>query len=541
MKPIKAIAMGPMLVVVLLTGCGGGDGGSDSSSDESGRNDSNSLERSISYTTAYRGYCEFSDSSKREILIETNDLDKDFIILITSTSVADNNGYDNFTARAYINNDPITFSQYQELAGTIDGGDQWEGEFSRDRKTVTGTIDGGQSTQLGCDFIATLDNNPNNDISFEEDNVTIAGITIPLALNVEDEIFSQQVIEWNDNVTFSYLENNKKVISYLFNSGNYYSYSIMSGFWDVREDSNELWVLFSDGDLFRFEVTTDGNNYIQYITRINSDARLTHLVGEPSQQLLEQIAQDSSAINVPDTVPDEENNAPIQPAEFSNSLVPGTWEVTGNASNSGNIKGVVNFKSDTTITEISGDVPGIDDTDNWRVDDGKLYIDFIFFGSTLASQIFTITSNLGNNCYSVSGIQTNSGWQADYKMCKPSSTTSQTEETTTTSPAGPVETNNTAFSERNFAGKRFVASEFSDGRGYWEIHFDQNNKAYFYTYYDDSLQDTHYGNWGYDSNKRVIWMRWTSLENIYWEYAVEEINGNITLIKPSDNTTYSLY
>jgi len=37
MKPIKAIAMGPMLVVVLLTGCGGDDGGgSDSSSDESG-------------------------------------------------------------------------------------------------------------------------------------------------------------------------------------------------------------------------------------------------------------------------------------------------------------------------------------------------------------------------------------------------------------------------------------------------------------------------------------------------------------------------
>ncbi len=136
--------------------------------------------------------------------------------------------------------------------------------------------------------------------SSQENSVTISGTTIPLTLDTEDKIFSQKVLEWNDGNTFSYLEQNKKVMTYLSASGNYSSHSERDGYWDVRKDNNELWVLFKDGELYRFEVTTDGNNYIQYITRINSDAKLTHLVDEPEQPLLEQIAQDSAAIQVVD-------------------------------------------------------------------------------------------------------------------------------------------------------------------------------------------------------------------------------------------------
>ena len=184
-----------------------------------------------------------------------------------------------------------------------------------------------------------------SDNSSPEDSVTIAGTTIPLALNAEDEILSQKVIEWNDGDTatyhtvqigdtiyaisrfygvsiqdiatwnnlvppyalsvgqqlrvsssgdtVSYLENNKKVMTYSLAYGDYSSRSDMDGYWDVRDDSNELWVLFKDGELSRFEVTTDGNGYIQYITQVNSDARPTHLVGEPSPLLLEQVAQDT--------------------------------------------------------------------------------------------------------------------------------------------------------------------------------------------------------------------------------------------------------
>jgi len=307
-----------LLFVIFITlglgACGGGSGGGSSSDDgggnggDSNENDSYSLERSIGYTTAYRGYCEFSDSSKREIMIETNDLDSDFIILIKYVG----NGNDElFTARAYIDREPIIFSQYEEKSETIDGGNQWEGEFSSDRKTVTGTIDGGKLAMYGCDFTTTLDNNANNDSSSYENNVTIGGITIPLALSMEDEIFSQKVIEWNDDVTFSYLENNKKVISYLSSSDGYRSYPVMDGFWDVREDSNELWVVFNDGDLYRFEITTDGNNYVQYITRINSDAKLTHIIGEPSQLLLEQIDEPAPDLTDDDTTSEEPTRPPV--------------------------------------------------------------------------------------------------------------------------------------------------------------------------------------------------------------------------------------
>jgi len=304
-----------MFITLSLGACGGGSSSDDGDGNggSSNENDSYSLERSIGYTTAYRGYCEFSDSSKREIMIETNDLDSDFIILIKYVG----NGNDElFTARAYIDRDPIIFSQYEEKSETIDGGNQWEGEFSSDRQTVTGTIDGGKLAMYGCDFTATLDNNANNDSSFGEDNVTIGGITIPLALDMEDEIFSQKVIEWNDNVTFSYLENNKKVMSYIFSSDNYHSYPVMDGFWDVREDSNELWVVFNDGDLYRFEITTDGNNYIQYITRINSDAKLSHIIGEPSQLLLEQIDEPA-----PDSTDDSTTSeGPTQPPVTSTPI-----------------------------------------------------------------------------------------------------------------------------------------------------------------------------------------------------------------------------
>jgi hypothetical protein len=34
--------------------------------------------------------------------------------------------------------------------------------------------------------------------SSQENSVTIAGTTIPLSLGMEDEIFSQKVLEWND-------------------------------------------------------------------------------------------------------------------------------------------------------------------------------------------------------------------------------------------------------------------------------------------------------------------------------------------------------
>jgi hypothetical protein len=142
------------------------------------------------------------------------------------------------------------------------------------------------------------DESDSSDNSSQQNNVTISGTTIPLTLDTEDKIFSQKVIEWNDGNTLSYLVNNKQVVTYLSGSG-YSSHSVMDGYWDVRNDNNELWILFKDGNLYRFEVTTDGNKYIQYITRINSDAQLTHLIEEPSESLLEKIAQDKAVENDP--------------------------------------------------------------------------------------------------------------------------------------------------------------------------------------------------------------------------------------------------
>jgi len=149
---------------------------------------------------------------------------------------------------------------------------------------------------VNCGGSDSSDNS--SDSSSQKDSVTIAGTTIPLTLNTEDEIISQKVIEWNEGDTVSYLENNKKVMTYSLAYGDYSSRSDMDGYWDVMDDSNELWVLFKDGELSRFEVTTDGNGYIQYITQVNSDARPTHLVGEPSPLLLEQVAQDNQAEHV---------------------------------------------------------------------------------------------------------------------------------------------------------------------------------------------------------------------------------------------------
>ncbi|MEK8020243.1 MAG: hypothetical protein VSS75_025505 [Candidatus Parabeggiatoa sp.] len=141
------------------------------------------------------------------------------------------------------------------------------------------------------------DDNDSSESSSQENSVTIAGTTIPLKLGTEDKIFSQKVLEWHDGNTFSYLENNKKVMTYLFASDHYSSHSVMDGYWDVREDNNEFWVLLKDGELYRFEVTTDGNHYIQYLTQMNSEAKLTHLIGEPSQPLLEQVAQSNAVDN----------------------------------------------------------------------------------------------------------------------------------------------------------------------------------------------------------------------------------------------------
>ncbi len=184
------------ILVVLLFGCGGGDDESNSSL-ESDDNDSYSLERSIEYTTAYRGYCEFSDSSKREIMIETNDLDSDFIILI---KYKDNGGYDVLTARAYISSEPITFSQYEQKPGTIDGGDQWNGEFSRDRKTVTGTIDGGQLALLGCHFTARLDNNDySNENNSYSDNVDSSIVIDLSSAPFSNTVYSGQKFRYGPN------------------------------------------------------------------------------------------------------------------------------------------------------------------------------------------------------------------------------------------------------------------------------------------------------------------------------------------------------
>ncbi|MEN8221074.1 MAG: glycoside hydrolase family 43 C-terminal domain-containing protein [Pseudomonadota bacterium] len=287
---------------------------------------------------------------------------------------------------------------------------------------------------VGCNG----DDDSDSDSPNESNSVTISGITIPLTLDEEDKLFSQQIVDWND-AKFSYLKENKEVLTYILSSGTYQRHSVMDGYWDVRDNNDEFWILFNDGELFKFDVTTDGNNYIQYITRTNSDARETLLVGNPSQALLEQIAQDSANDNqvpdddnqvpdddnqvpdddnqVPDDdnqVPDNDNQVPNDPpasiAKFTNSLVLGTWKIINHGS--------VRFNSDTTITEIDGNVTGISDNDNWRVNNGKLYIDFILYGSTVSSQIFTITDNLGNDCYNVSGVQTNSNWSATYKMCK---------------------------------------------------------------------------------------------------------------------------
>jgi len=63
--------------------------------------------------------------------------------------------------------------------------------------------------------------------SSQENSVTISGTTIPLTLGTEDKIFSQKVIEWNDGNTFSYLEQNKKVMTYLSSYGNYSSHSLI--------------------------------------------------------------------------------------------------------------------------------------------------------------------------------------------------------------------------------------------------------------------------------------------------------------------------
>jgi hypothetical protein len=186
------------------------------------------------------------------------------------------------------------------------------------------------------------DDNDSSDSSSQENSVTIAGTTIPLTLDTEDKIFSQKVLEWNDGNTFSYLEQNKKVMTYLSASGNYSSHSERDGYWDVREDNNELWVLFKDGELYRFEVTTDGNNYIQYITRINSDAKLTHLVGIPSLPLLEQIAQDSATDN---SAPDSD----VTGAEFNRAQTErlrGSWEFVSDTYGTKN-----NYTFDTSLED----------------------------------------------------------------------------------------------------------------------------------------------------------------------------------------------
>jgi len=212
------------------------------------------------------------------------------------------------------------------------------------------------------------DDNDSSDSSSQENSVTISGTTIPLTLDTEDKIFSQKVLEWNDGNTFSYLEQNKKVMTYLSASGNYSSHSDRDGYWDVRKDNNELWVLFKDGELYRFEVTTDGNNYIQYITRINSDAKLTHLVGEPEQPLLEQIAQDSAADN---SAPDSD----VTGAEFNRAQTErlrGSWNFVSEIMSPG-----VKYTFDTSLAD--------DGTGTFYIFDSRYYTTPSFGSDSLPS------------------------------------------------------------------------------------------------------------------------------------------------------------
>ena len=229
-----------------------------------------------------------------------------------------------------------------------------------------------QYTKIGLLLFSMLflancggDDDDSSESSSKENSVTIAGTTIPLTLDTEDKIFSQKVLEWNDGNTFSYLEQNKKVMTYFSTFGNYSSYSEMDGYWDVREDNNELWVLFKDGELYRFEVTTDGNNYIQYITQINNDARPAHLVGIPEQSLLEQIVQDNAVNN---SVP----NSDMTDAEFNRTQTErlrGKWEFVSDTSGTKNY-----YTFDTSLEEDGNDIFYISDSNFIKAVDGDRFL-----------------------------------------------------------------------------------------------------------------------------------------------------------------------
>lgn len=177
--------------------------------------------------------------------------------------------------------------------------------------TLSGCGGGGGDSTVSPTNDSTNEQPPSGNNSENSNTASIADKTISTVLKAEDSSFVGKVLKPEDTL-FIYLQDNKRFFSYIFihdpDINDYIRrYTTLDGYWDVDEASGQLWLLYDDGDLHKFDITTDAS-WVLYVTQAYSDEFSEHLVGsiylveDPDQNLLAKVNADIALKNSIDAV-----------------------------------------------------------------------------------------------------------------------------------------------------------------------------------------------------------------------------------------------